>query len=295
LIEIRIHGRGGQGAVLAAELLVSGAFEEGKFGQAFPAFGGERRGAPVQAFVRLDTQPIRVRYRVYEPNYVLVLDRILPNMVDVLAGLQPEGVVLIDTARSPTSLTWSMDAPVYAIPATAIAMSVFGQPFVNPAMLGALAAVSGQISLRGIQTAFQRRFPGPLGEKNSQAVQMGYDYVAGQSKTPVRVTKTEQEPDSHPKWGGDSDLGAPGRSLHFGLVVEARTSLAYPTGTWRYTRPVVYTTKCNGCGLCVTFCPDSSVEIVDQQAVVDYSYCKGCGICARICARKAIGMVAEEE
>lgn len=294
MIEIRIHGRGGQGVVLAAEMLVRAAYEDNKYGQAFPAFGGERRGSAVQAFVRLDTQPIRVRYRVYEPHYVLILDRSLPNMVDVLAGLRPEGAALIDSIQPSTTLAWSTNAAAYAIPATGIAMQVFGQPFVNPAMLGALAAISGQISLAGIQTAFQRRFPGPLGEKNCQAAQMGYDFACSPAGAPISVNKTGQIPDDHPNWEDSPNLGAPGRGLHFGLVVAPRTSLAYPTGVWRYTRPAIDPAICNGCGLCATFCPDSSVIIVDRQAIVDYAYCKGCGICTRTCAQRAILMLTEE-
>lgn len=292
--EIRIHGRGGQGAVLAAELLVTAAFEDGKYGQAFPAFGGERRGAPVQAFVRLDTHPVRVRYRVYEPDYVVILDRTLPNMVDVLYGFKSTGVALIDSEKSPAALTWSADARVYAVQATRIAMEVFGQPFVNPAMLGALAAVSGEISLTAVQLAYRRRFPGPLGEKNSLAAQMGYDSVLAPGTAPVLVTKSSQIPGGSLNWEGDSGLGVPGQPLDFGGVVAPRTSLAYLTGGWRYTRPVVDAVLCNGCGLCDKLCPDSSLTIVDKQAIVDYEYCKGCGICAEACARGAVRMMSEE-
>ena len=116
--EIRLHGRGGQGAVLAAELMVVAAFEDGKYGQAFPAFGGERRGAPVQAFVRVDTRPVRIRYRVNQPDQVIILDHTLPNMVDVLDGIKPDGLALIDSENTPAALRWSAGAPVYAVPAT---------------------------------------------------------------------------------------------------------------------------------------------------------------------------------
>ncbi len=279
--------------MLAAELMVMAAFEDGKYGQAFPAFGGERRGAPVRAFVRLDSRPVRVRYRVNQPDQVIILDRTLPNTVDVLDGLKPGGLALIDSEKSPVGLFWSADAPVYAVPATRIALDVFGQPLVNPVMLGAWAAVTGEISLGAIQHAYQLRFPGLLGEKNSRAVQMGYDFIR-LGATPAQVNKSELTTGRAIQWEKEEVAGVPGGPLHFASVVAARTSLAYPTGSWRYNRPVVDPEACNGCGVCDEFCPDSSLTIVDKQAIVDYEYCKGCGICARTCMRGAIQMVIEE-
>ena len=279
--------------MLAAELMVVAAFEDGKYGQAFPAFGGERRGAPVQAFVRLDARPVRVRYRVNQPDYVIILDRTLPNMVDVLCGLKPGGLALMESEKSPADLLWSADAPVYAVPAMRIALEVFSQPFGNPAMLGAWAAATGEVSLGAIQRAYQHRFPGSLGEKNSRAAQMGYDLIRA-GATPVQVKKSEQTPGDVIKWEREEVAGVPGQPLHFASVVAARTSLAYPTGGWRYSRPVVDPEVCNGCGVCEMFCPDSSLTIVDKQAIVDYGFCKGCGICVQECARDAIQMVIEE-
>jgi pyruvate ferredoxin oxidoreductase gamma subunit len=273
--------------------MVVAAFEDGKYGQASPAFGGERRGAPVQAFVRLDARPVRVRYRVNQPDQVIILDHTLPNMVDVLDGLKPGGLALIDSEKSPVGLLWSTDAPVYAVPATSIALSVFGQPFVNPAMLGAWAAVTGEIRMEAIQHAYQHRFPGSLGEKNSQAVQMGYDFIRLGAR-PVQVEKSSLPAEGMVKWEKEEVGGVPGQPLHFACVVAARTSLAYPTGGWRYKQPVINPDVCNGCGVCEMFCPDSSLTIVDKLAIVDYEYCKGCGICAQTCVRGAIQMVVEE-
>lgn len=291
--EIRLHGRGGQGAVLAAELMVIAAFEDGKYGQAFPAFGGERRGAPVQAFVRLDERPVRVRYRVNQPDHVIILDHTLPNIVDVLSGIKPDGLALIDTENSPAGLSWSASAPVYAVPATRIALEVFGQPFVNPAMLGAWAAVTGAISLKAIQHAYEHHFPGALGETNCRAVQMGYEFIRN-NPNPIYVKKSAPMKINVIQWDQDEPAGVPGKPLHFASVVAARTALAYPTGSWRYNRPVIDSELCNGCGVCEMFCPDSSLMMVNKQAIVDYVYCKGCGICVKACARGAIVMAVEE-
>ncbi len=279
--------------MLAAELMVVAAFEDGLYGQAFPAFGGERRGAPVQAFIRLDARPVRVRYRVNQPDYVMILDHTLPNMVDVLSGLKPGGLVFIDSESSPEHLHWSADALVYAVPATRIALEVFGQPFVNPAMLGAWAAVTHEVGMEAIKHAYQLHFPGSLGEKNSRAVQMGYEFIQ-YGEEPHHVRKSELSKPSVYPWENEALGGAPGTPLHFASVVAARTSLAYPTGSWRYHRPVVDPKRCNGCGVCEWYCPDSSLMMVDKLAIVDYEFCKGCGICAQACARDAIAMAVEE-
>jgi pyruvate ferredoxin oxidoreductase gamma subunit len=293
LKEIRIHGRGGQGAVLAAELLVVAAFEDGRYGQAFPAFGGERRGAPVQAFFRMDERPVRVRYGVNKPDDVIILDHTLPAMVDVLSGLKPGGLVFIESEKSPENLVWSLETPVYSVPARRIATEVFGYPMVNPVIMGAWSAVTGEISLAAIQHAYQHRFPGPIGEKNSRAVQMGYDFIKT-GASPVLVKKSTEKVGRPIMWERAEVAGAPGQPLHFASVVAARTALAYPTGSWRYSRPLVDPINCNGCGVCDWYCPDTSVQMVDKLAVVDYDYCKGCGICAEVCARHAIQMVSEE-
>lgn len=293
--EIRIHGRGGQGAVVAAELLVMAAFENGSYGQAFPAFGGERRGAPVQAFVRLDDQPVRVRYRVNEPDIVLILDRTLPNMIDVLAGIRPGGVGLIDSEDSPLNLLWSAAAVIYPVPATRIGMEVFGQPLINPAILGALAAATDVITLPALQSAFLQRFPGAMGEKNGVASRMGYEFVRSAGARPTCVQPSGHAFGVPAAWPGEDGLGGPGRPLNFGQVVAPRTALAYLTGGWRYSQPDVDRSRCVGCGICATFCPDGCVRIVNKLAVVDYDYCKGCGICAQVCTRGAIHIVDQSE
>ncbi len=291
--EIRIHGRGGQGAVLAAELLVVAAFEDRKYGQAFPAFGGERRGAPVQAFIRLDTRPIRLRHRVNDPDWILILDSSLLEMADVTHGLRPEGVVLINNEKPPSTLAWSSEAMVYSIPATRIALEVLGQPLVNPAMLGAFSAATAAVSLAAIQKAFRRRFPGELGEKNSRAAQVAYDWFHQMGATPVRVLKS-REALGVPAWGDSPGLGAPGRSLHFAGVVAPRTAMAYATGNWRYNRPIFDQEKCTGCGFCEMYCPDGCVLVENRKFTPDYLYCKGCGICAQECPAGAIQMIVEE-
>ena len=291
--EIRIHGRGGQGAVLAAELLVKATFEDHNYGQAFPAFGGERRGAPVQAFIRIDDHPIRLRYRVTSPDWIIVLDPSLLDMVDVMQGLLPEGLVMINSEKPPSSLGWTQEAFVCCIPATRIAIEVLGQPLVNSALLGAFSAATGAVSLAAVQKSFRQRFPGEAGEKNCRAAQAAYDWFHQKGAAPAKVTKSRPaitvEP-SETSWG----LGAPGQPLHFAAITGPRTALAYRTGSWRYNRPVFDLEKCTGCGFCEMYCPDTCILVENRKYYADYEYCKGCGICAHECPADAIQMVAEE-
>ena len=141
LIEIRWHGRGGQGAVTSAELLAKAAIDEGKYAQAFPAFGPERRGAPVVAFDRIDNQsPIRVRAEIREPDVVIVLDPTLLSVVKVTAGLKPKGILIINTSKNFETIEkdFGSDWKLALVDANRIAREVLGVPIVNTTMLGAL-------------------------------------------------------------------------------------------------------------------------------------------------------------
>ena len=176
--EIRIHGRGGQGSVTAAEIIAVAGFEDKKYSQAFPAFGVERRGAPVMAFVRIADQPIRVRSQIYNPDYVLVQDVTLLDVVDVAAGLKPDGKIIINTDRPKEKLKLKTEAQVVTIDATKIAMEILGRPIVNTIMLGAFCGATGQVSLASMNAAVSERFKGELGRKNLAAIKEAYERVS---------------------------------------------------------------------------------------------------------------------
>jgi pyruvate ferredoxin oxidoreductase gamma subunit len=182
MIEIRIHGRGGQGSVTAAELLAVAAFDDGREAQAFPAFGVERRGAPVQAFCRISDGPIRIRSQIYTPDYVVVQDPTLMETVHVLAGLRPEGTVIINTERSPTELGLETQARVVTAPATRIALEELGRPIMNTAIMGAFSGASGAISFDAIERSIRHRFPEELGDRNVRAARRAYDLVKEQTE-----------------------------------------------------------------------------------------------------------------
>ncbi len=175
--EIRIHGRGGQGSVTAAELLAIAAFEDGLYSQAFPSFGVERRGAPVMAFVRLSDHTIRLRSQIYDPDYVIVQDSTLIEAVDVAGGLKADGMIIVNTEHKPEDLNLETEAAVRTIDATKIALDIIGKPIMNTVMLGAFAGASGEVTANSIKNAVRNRFPGTVGEKNADAVQDAYDRV----------------------------------------------------------------------------------------------------------------------
>ena len=163
MIAIRVHGRGGQGAVIASKLLASAFFAEGSFVQAFPSFGAERTGAPVMAFLRVDAARIDSHYQVYEPDHVIVLDPVLLKAVDVLAGLRPGGWVVVNNAAEPAALGLPPTVNVATCDATGIALSHgLGSrttPIVNTAMAGAFAAATGLVRLQSILDAIPDYVP----------------------------------------------------------------------------------------------------------------------------------------
>jgi pyruvate ferredoxin oxidoreductase gamma subunit len=177
MIEIRIHGRGGQGNVAAAELLANAAFKDGKFAQAFPSFGAERIGAPVQAFVRIDGKPIRTREEVRQPGYLIVQDQYLIDTVPVLDGLMPDGLVIVNADTCPEDLQLKTTATVATIPATEIALEIIGKPIPNAIMIGAFCSITGLVSLEAVQRAIREKFPGKVGENNVAALERAHELM----------------------------------------------------------------------------------------------------------------------
>ncbi len=179
LKQIRIHGRGGQGAVTCAELLAVAAFKNGKYSQAFPFFGVERRGAPVTAFARIDDKAIRTREQVYEPDYVMVLDSSLLEAVNVAEGLRENGIIIVNTNDDAKSVKLGTKAQVKTIDVTKIALESIGKPFVNAPMLGAFVAATGLVSLDSVIAAISENFKSKpeIAEKNIAAVKAAYEIV----------------------------------------------------------------------------------------------------------------------
>jgi pyruvate ferredoxin oxidoreductase gamma subunit len=184
MIQIRIHGRGGQGVVTAAELLALAAFRDGKAAQAFPSFGSERTGAPVTAFCRIDSHPIRSREPVYHPDVLLIQDSTLLHQVDVFAGLAPSAIVIInstgtvDALRLADFVAQHPGVQMYSLPASDLSLKHLGRPFANIGMVAGYAALTGEVTKASVNQAIKDKFPGGMGGLNVAVAAEVYDYVA---------------------------------------------------------------------------------------------------------------------
>lgn len=193
MLQIRIHGRGGQGVVTAAEMLSVAAFEQGRHAQAFPSFGSERTGAPVVAFCRIDDREIRLREPILAPDVLIVQDPTLLQQVDVFQGLQPDGYVLINSKRSFDELGLGdvmqrfRRERLITVPASEIAMKHVGRPLPNAVLLGGFAALSGLISLEAVEHAIREKFSGKVAETNVAAAAEAFDYVKKALEEPAHA------------------------------------------------------------------------------------------------------------
>jgi pyruvate ferredoxin oxidoreductase gamma subunit len=193
MFQVRIHGRGGQGVVTAAEMLSIAAFDEGRHAQAFPSFGSERTGAPVVAFCRIADSPIRTREPVSEPDALIVQDPTLLHQVDLFSGLGARGYVLINSGRSFEELglgelvASSGHGRLLTVPASELARRHLGRPLPNAALLGGFAALTGRLALGSVAAAIRERFPGRIGEANVAAAEAAHALVERETRGAVRA------------------------------------------------------------------------------------------------------------
>ena len=177
LKEVRWHGRGGQGAWTASEILAKAAILEGKYIQSSPEFGPERMGAPVNCYTRISEEPINLHCSVYDPDIVVVLDPTLLKTVPVSQGLKENGVLIVNTKVTPTEIRRKLHlktGKIWTVPATEIAIKILGRPITNTAMIGAVARATQIISLESIEKATDERFPTNIAEKNIAIIKEAY-------------------------------------------------------------------------------------------------------------------------
>lgn len=188
MFQVRIHGRGGQGVVTAAEMLSVAAFDEGREAQAFPSFGSERMGAPVVAFCRIDDREIRVREPVAEPDALIVQDATLLHQVDLFSGLRPDGWIVINAACGPGELGIGeltarfRPERILSVPATELALRHIGRPIPNTVLLGGFCAASGIVSIGALEQAIRERFSGEVAEANVLAAREAHAWVTAEMR-----------------------------------------------------------------------------------------------------------------
>jgi pyruvate ferredoxin oxidoreductase gamma subunit len=193
MFQVRIHGRGGQGVVTAAELLSVAAFREDRHAQAFPSFGSERTGAPVVAYCRIDDRPIRLREPIMAPDAIIIQDPTLLHQVDVFGGLLPDGYIVINTSRTFEELGLGefiggfRRERLCTVPATELALKHVGRAVPNAALLAGFAALSGRISLESVSAAIREKFPAKVADANVAAANVAYAWVLQQMQGAERA------------------------------------------------------------------------------------------------------------
>jgi pyruvate ferredoxin oxidoreductase gamma subunit len=281
MMEIQFWGRGGQGAVIAAELLAQAAFLDGKVPQSFPFFGVERRGAPVTAYARVSDAPIRVRTSIATPDVVVVLEHGLLTTVPATDGLRKGGTLLVNARPDDPALVAPPQARLATVDADRIALGLglgtAATPIVNTAILGALVRVTGVVSLDALDRAVGQFVPARPVE-NRAACRAGYAGVE------VRTTGVPAPPHR---------TAPPAPSFPDGPMATIPSDVLH-TASWRTQRPVIHLERCTRCNFCWKFCPDTAIALdASGFPVVVTEHCKGCGICASVCPPKTIAMVAE--
>ncbi len=291
--ELAFYGRGGQGAVTAAKILVATCLKDNLYAQAVPSFGQERKGAPVYAYSRISNEPVAAHTYVYEPDCVVVFDWSLLDLdINFHQGVKPGNILVANfTGSVPQGL--SQYAKIGFVDAWAVTREVIGNVPPNAAMLGALARTTGWFNLASLKEALQEAMPGRKGELNAACAQTTYERTSIMRQCPV-AKESLMLPVLKLFTKGHQSLMTSNKVIIKREGPYATKAANVKTGAWRQVRPQVDLDKCNGCTTCTKYCPTGILEVVDKKLVIDYTYCKGCGICPTVCPRQALIMVPEE-
>lgn len=281
---------------MAAQTLADAAVRIGFQAQAFPYFGAERRGAPVEAYARISTSKIRTKSQVYEPHLIVIMDASLVETEHLAAGLRSGGKLVMNTTQRPedVDLGAGVDAECGTVDALSIALETLKVPVVNTAMLGAVAKIWDVVPLDAIVEAIEDRFGSKLGRRagmlNAEAARRAYDVTTmGRS---VGHREYAKERGWLPVWD-EIPIGTSLRAtIHDGEEVGPGSTNQHRTGQWKWSTPRYKKDKCIKCLRCWWSCPDAAIVRQDDDYMRwELEYCKGCGICADICPVDAIDMM----
>jgi len=175
--EVRIHARAGQGAITTAAILGQALFLKGKYAYAFPSFGAARMGAPMNAFVRIDNNPIRLRSQVYNPDYLIIADATLMRGFNCFAGFKDDGIAIINEREDIEIPKPQGRQKIFALPANNIAIETIGRPIGNTVLIGAFAAATGEFGLEELSQAINKRFSGKIAQGNLEAAKRGFEFI----------------------------------------------------------------------------------------------------------------------
>ena len=292
--EIRLHGRGGQGVVVAAEVMSNAMMRKGRYCSVFPSFGIERRGTAVIAFARVSDTPVREKSKCYHPDILMVFDPSLLSKPETFAGFRTGGtIVACGTDVNEVLASGVKPGKIVMVDGLKIAFETIKKNITNMVMLGTLAKACDLVELDDLKAAMAAGLGKGMAAKNEPAMQRGYDEAVVYTYDEV-----ELEEKSKPFFLQHITSCAPAPKPAY-EAPWSDTSESYQiaaTGTWRFRRPVVDKSGCVKCGICATYCP---VQCIHQDAegyyVPDYDYCKGCGICVNECPKQTISMQLEEK
>lgn len=294
--EIRLHGRGGQGVVVAAEVLSNALMRQKKYCSVFPSFGIERRGTAVTAFARVADTPVREKSKCYHPDVLMIFDPSLLDKAEFYEGFRKGGVIVACGVEEDVDKILGMGvqpAKIVLVDGIGIAFETLKRNTTNMIMLGTYAKATGMVEMEDLKEAMFHGLGDSLASKNEAALQRGFDEAKVFTYDSVEMEETHEpyflQHITSVKMPPKPAYEAPWSDT-------SKEYLVTPTGTWRFRRPVVDKEKCVKCGICETFCPVQCIHRDGENyCVPDYDYCKGCMICVNECPKDAIGIEAEDK
>lgn len=291
--EIRLHGRGGQGTVIAAEMLANAFVHGGVYASVFPSFGVERRGSIVTAFARFGDSPIREHTKVYRPDILFMLDQSLVDRANQYEGFRRGGLIIANTRHEDAIVKLGVAPKMIAtVDATSIALEETGIAVTNTCMLGAFARATGLVRLEDLESALALYLSGDVLARNLRSMKRGFEEV---KVSYFEVGETTEDPVEQKIVDTTIKLPQFTSSFDAAWADVDKKILTVQTGDWRSRQPTLDKAACRLCGWCSIYCPAGCIKLgEDGYYQADLNYCKGCGVCVNECPAHARKLKDEE-